>query len=87
MKHATAATLARIGTLLGKLRTWPLLKEKSPGIFYLRGRAFLHFHEDPSGIFADVRLDGADFSRFRAGTATEQEALLEAIDRHLAMKP
>ena len=31
------------------------LTERTPGTFYRRSRAFLHFHADPAGIFADVR--------------------------------
>ena len=52
--------------------------EKTHGVFYFRSKAFLHFHEDPSGLHADVRL-GADFSRFRVETAEERDALLERI--------
>ena len=83
MKHATAATLARIDGLLGQIRARTALKEKTPGVFYLRGKAFLHFHDDPGGIFADVRLDGTDFTRFRAVSAAEQKALLSAVDDFL----
>jgi hypothetical protein len=63
MKHAGAATLARLAPLLTRLRSIDCLVELRPGIFYLRGRAFLHFHEDPAGVFADVRLDGDEFRR------------------------
>lgn len=63
MKHAGAATLARIEPLLMRLRSIEGLVERRPGVFYLRGRAFLHFHEDPAGVFADVRLDGVEFRR------------------------
>jgi len=84
MKHATPATLAQIEGLLKKIRTRTVLKEKSPGVFYLRGEAFLHFHDDPAGIFADVRLDGIDFTRLRATSAAEQKGLLAVIDRALA---
>jgi len=86
MKHASAATLGRIEPLLATLRARSLLKEKSLGVFYLRGKAFLHFHDDPSGIFAGVRLEGADFTRFRIATTGERKALLKTIDQYLAMK-
>jgi hypothetical protein len=52
--------------------------ERTRGVFYRRSRAFLHFHEDPSGLHADVRL-GPDFRRFRVETAEEREALLQRI--------
>jgi hypothetical protein len=49
MKHAGPETFVLLASLLEKLRERPLLKEKSPGVFYLKSRAFLHFHDDPAG--------------------------------------
>ena len=43
------------------------------------GRAFLHFHEDPAGRFADLRLDG-DWRRFRVNSPAERAQLLATID-------
>lgn len=64
MKHATGAALDLLEPLLAQIRALEGLKEKSRGVFYLRSRAFLHFHEDPKGLFADVRnADGSDFER------------------------
>lgn len=64
MKHASPATLDGLEPLLAEIRTLDGLKEKSRGIFYLKSRAFLHFHEDPKGLFADVRdASGRDFER------------------------
>ena len=60
MRHATSETLQEIEPLLEKLRSVPGLVEKRPGIFYRRSRAVLHFHEDPSGLHADVRI-GEEF--------------------------
>ena len=34
--------------------TLPGLIEKKRGVFYRKSRAFLHFHEDPKGMFADL---------------------------------
>ncbi len=73
MKHAGTAALDQLEPLLAVIRTLPGLKEKGRGVFYRGGRAFLHFHEDPAGLFADVRLAGADFDRFRVETAEERE--------------
>ena len=64
--------------LLDQLRTLPSLTEKSPGRFYRRSKAFLHFHEDPTGPYADVRL-GADFERCRVRTQQERRTLLRRI--------
>lgn len=83
MKHAGAATLDALSPLLADLRRRSQLREKKTGVFYLRSRAFLHFHEDPAGIFADVRL-GEDFTRMRVATARERRALLAAVDAHLS---
>jgi len=64
MKHATPAALDALDPLLAELRTLPGLLEKSRGVFYCKSRAFLHFHEDPKGLFADVRdATGNDFER------------------------
>jgi hypothetical protein len=84
MKHATPATLDRLEPLLRELRGCDGLREKSRGAFYRGSRAFLHFHEDPAGLFADVRLAGADFTRLRATTQAEQHALLGAVRRALS---
>ena len=84
MKHAGTATLATLEPLLAELRRRATLVERSPGAFYVKGKAFLHFHEDPAGTFADVKLDLEEFTRLRATTRREQVALLGAIDRCLA---
>ena len=55
MKHATAEDLIPIAGLLDKIRREKRIKEPKSGIFYWRGKAFLHFHEDPRGLFADLR--------------------------------
>lgn len=79
MKHASAAGLVQLAPLLARLRAIGVLKERKPGTFYLRSGAFLHFHEDPLGLFADVKLDGADFERFAVNTDHERASLLERI--------
>ena len=83
MKHAGPDALAQLEPLLDDLRRMPALVEKSPGTFYVTSKAFLHFHEDPAGLFADVRIDG-DFVRFRATTRSEQRALVRTIRGALA---
>jgi hypothetical protein len=84
MKHADAATLERMGSLLTEIRKRPKLRENSPGNFYVKSKAYLHFHEDPAGIFADVKLDFVEFTRMRATTLKERKALLAKIDKSLA---
>jgi hypothetical protein len=75
--------LAAIEELLGKLRAVDGLVERSPGVFYRRSRAFLHFHEDGPDVYADVRLSGADFDRMRVSTKREQLSLIGAVRRAL----
>jgi hypothetical protein len=79
VRHATPADLDRIGDLLVELRAVDGLVERSPGVFYRRSRAFLHFHADPAGMFADVRLDGEDFTRLAVTTRPEQANLLRQV--------
>ena len=83
MKHAGPDTLARIAPLLAELRSREGLREPRPGCFWLKSRAFLHFHDDPSGIFADVRL-ADDFVRMPVTSRSQQADLLDRIDDCLA---
>ena len=78
MRHATATGLDELEPLLAQLRLVPGLVEKNRGIFYRKSRAFLHFHEDPSGLYGDVRF-GQDFERVRVESDAEQQALLSRI--------
>lgn len=55
MRHARPEDLDNLEPLLARLRAFAQLKEKSRGVFCWKGRAFLHFHADPAGLFADVR--------------------------------
>lgn len=65
MKHAGEAALDQLEPLLARVRALPGLIEKKRGVFYRKSRAFLHFHEDPKGLFGDVRAaDDKDFDRF-----------------------
>jgi hypothetical protein len=84
MKHATASTLATLDPLLAELRALPGLVERKHGTFYRRSRAFLHFHEDPAGLFADARLDGSAFARLPVNTLQERRALVVAVRAALA---
>jgi hypothetical protein len=79
MKHAGAETLEALSDLLQSLRTRTALVERRPGIFYVKGKAYLHFHEDPAGLFADLRL-GGDWQRFPVNSAGECAELLAVID-------
>ena len=82
MKHAGVAALHGLSELLEQIRIKEGIKEKSLGIFYRKSKAFLHFHEDPAGLFADLRV-GADFDRYPVNTKKDWKALLRAVDRAL----
>lgn len=79
MKRAGTATLDRIAPLLAELRAHAVLREGRPGHFFLNSREVLHFHDDASGIFADLRLaDG--FVRLRVSSTEEQAELLDRLE-------
>jgi hypothetical protein len=76
VKHAGAAVLDQLEPLLDRIRARGVLREKSRGVFYLKSRAYLHFHEDPAGVFVDIRAaDGKDFDRMQLDQAAEAEIL------------
>jgi hypothetical protein len=82
MKHAGKDSLDRIEPLLSQIRGLKRFNEKSRGVFYAKSRAALHFHEDPAGVFADVRRPGeAEFERFRIDDPAGQAALLARLQR------
>jgi hypothetical protein len=83
MRHITPENLDRLEPLLDGLRGLEALQEKKRGVFYRRSKAFLHFHEDPAGLFADVRLAGPDFERHPVTTRSQQRALVQRIRRVL----
>jgi len=79
MKHVTSTGLDELDGLLRDLRGVDGLAERSRGVFYRGSRAFLHFHEDPTGLYADVRLDGVEFERMRVTTKAERKKLLSRV--------
>ena len=83
MKHAGPPALDALEPILAQLRTLSGLKEKNRGTFYRGSKAFLHFHEDPAGFFADIKVDG-DFIRLRVNNRKEIDALIREAKRALA---
>ncbi len=82
MKHAGQKSLDELDGLLKAIRTRPGIKEKSRGVFYRSGRAWLHFHEDPAGLFADLQ-NGEGWHRFPVSLPAERKTLIAAIDQAL----
>jgi len=83
VRHAREDALDRLEPMLTELRAVPELREKKRGTFYRGSRAFIHFHEDPTGLFADVRFR-EDFERFDVTTVAEQKKLMR--DVHSALR-
>jgi hypothetical protein len=78
MKHATPKTLRVLQPILRTIRRHEKLTERTLGVFYRGSRAFLHFHEDPAGLFADIRVS-ADWERLPVNTASERRALVARV--------
>ena len=86
MRHARADDLDRIEGLLAQLRKLSGMTEKKRGVFYVKSRSLLHFHEDPDGMFADFGL-GDSFTRYRVTTGAEQKAFLKIVRERLTHLP
>jgi hypothetical protein len=85
MKHATAETLKTLAPLLAQLRGFVALRERKPGTFYREGVAFLHFHEDPEGVFADVKVARSGFTRVPVATVEQRAKLLDIVGQILGV--
>lgn len=82
MKHAGPEALDLLEPVLVKLRKLEGLRERKRGAFYRGSSAFLHFHEDPAGFFADLKV-ADDFVRFPVNSGAEVEKLLARAARAL----
>jgi hypothetical protein len=78
MKHASEAALDSIQPVLFELRQLEGMRERRPGIFYRKSSAFIHFHEDPAGIFADVSRD-REWLRLPVNTASERRHFVRLV--------
>ena len=83
MKHAGDAALDALEPLLERMRALGGLRERKRGAFYRGSDGFLHFHEDPAGFFADLKIDG-EFVRMRVNNRKESDALIRAAKKALA---
>jgi hypothetical protein len=78
MKHAGETALDQLDRLLSQLRSQEGLKERKRGVFYRGSSAFLHFHEDPAGLFADVRT-ASNWERLPVNTRAQQRELVATV--------
>ena len=86
MRHARSEALDSLEDLLQALRSHEALTERKRGAFYRKSTAFLHFHEDPAGLFADLKLGDA-FQRFEVTAIPQRRQLLDLIDAALSANP
>ena len=83
MRHAGAAALDLLDGLLEQVRRrHPALKERKRAAFYRGGQGWLHFHEDPAGLFADLKIDGS-WVRLPVNSVAERAALLRRLKQTL----
>ncbi len=80
MKDSTIETIA---PLLSALRGYEVLNEIRPMVFHLDGRNFIHFHEGPEGVFADVLLSTGRV-HMPVSTESEQAELMDRIEEKLS---
>ena len=76
------STLEALAPLLKVLRAHPALHEIRPATFHLKGRNFVHFHEEPEGVFADVLLAKGRV-HMPVSSPTEQAEFLQRIGQVL----
>jgi hypothetical protein len=55
MAHCPYEKLSDLKGPLAEIGTWPDVREKRPGVFYIKSNAFLHFHLKDERRWADVR--------------------------------
>jgi hypothetical protein len=82
LKHAGTDALDQLEALLAKIREFAGVRERKRGAFYRGTSAFLHFHEDPAGLFADLKI-GCEFVRFPVNNQHQVEALLSRAANEL----
>jgi hypothetical protein len=80
VRHARDDALDELeADLLPALRQFDVLTEKKRGTFYRKSQGFFHVHEDPAGLFADVKLDGQQFERVEITTPAQRKRLVKQI--------
>ncbi len=75
MRHARDEDLDRLEDLLVVLRGVDEITEKRRGVFSRKSAAFLHFHADPTGMYADIRTtDG--WRRYPLSSAAQRRSMM-----------
>ena len=85
MAHADETALQRVQPLLRQLREIKGLREMKPGIFYAKGSAFIHFHDEAGALIADLKkAGGSGFDRYPVDAPPGQRKLVEDAKRRVA---
>ncbi|MFZ1991411.1 MAG: hypothetical protein WAW96_16760 [Alphaproteobacteria bacterium] len=84
MAHAKPEHLKDLKPVLDELRGWPRLKEKSPGIFYIGSKPFLHFHIEGVRLWADVKLPDGGWTEVAATTKADRAAFMKRVSEYYA---
>jgi len=78
MPRADADALLLLAPILRQLRDIKGVREERPGIFYARREAFVHFHTDATGLYADLKKSGGSgFDRYPLATPAQQRKLVD----------
>lgn len=59
MAHTKEKDLNDLAIELGLIRKLEGLREKGPGIFYFKGKPFLHFHDKNQIRWAHIKVEGS----------------------------
>ena len=85
MAHADETALERLQPLLRQLREIKGLREIKPGTFYLKGSAFIHFHDEGGELIADLKkAGGSGFDRYPVDAPPGQRQLVDDAKRRIA---
>ena len=85
MAHCPYAQLHDLEPVLRKIRTWPAVREPSPGVFYVRRLPFLHFHIHEDRRWADARCGLTWGSQLRidpGSDSAKRERFLKKAERY-----
>jgi hypothetical protein len=78
MAHADTTALQAVQPVIRQLREIKGVREMKPGIFHVRGAAFIHFHDENGVLHADLKKPGGSgFDRFAVDTAPLQRKFVD----------
>jgi hypothetical protein len=84
MGHPDAQALQPVAMLLRQLRELKGLREIKPGVYHLKGSAFLHFHDDAGAMMADLKkAGGSGWDRYPVDTPAAQRKLVDDAKRRI----